>query len=47
MAIIGAITWAAIFEQNYHPRIQGHNEGVTILRVGDSEGKVSEAGDVQ
>jgi len=37
IAIIGAITWLAIFEHNYHPRIYRYNEEVTILQVGDSE----------
>ena len=37
MAIIGIITWLAIFEHNYHPRIYRYNEDVTILEVGDSE----------
>jgi len=37
IAIIGTITWLAIFEHNYHPRIYRYNEDVTILEVGDSE----------
>jgi len=37
IAIIGTITWLAIFEHNYHPRIYRYNEEVTILQVGDSE----------
>jgi hypothetical protein len=37
IAIIGTITWLAIFEHNYHPRIYRYNEDVTILQVGDSE----------
>jgi len=37
IAIIGTITWLAIFEHNYHPRIYRCNEEVTILQVGESE----------
>jgi hypothetical protein len=37
IAIIGAITWLAIFEHNYHPTIYRYNEEVTILQVGGSE----------
>jgi len=37
IAIIGTITWLAIFEHNYHPRIYSYNEDVTILQAGDSE----------
>jgi len=37
IAIIGSITWLAIFEYNYHPRLSRYSKGVTILRVGDSE----------
>ena len=37
IAIIGTITWLAIFEHNYHPRIDRYSEDVTILHVGDSE----------
>jgi len=29
IAIIGTITWLAIFEHKYHPRIYRHNEEVT------------------
>jgi len=28
IAIIGAITWVAIFEHNYHPRIYRYGEEV-------------------
>lgn len=31
IAIIGTITWLAIFEHNHHPRIYRYNEDVTIL----------------
>jgi len=37
IAIIGTITWLAMFEHNYHPRIYRYSEDVTILQVGDSE----------
>jgi len=37
IAIIGTITWLAIFEHNYHPRIYRCNEEVTIVQVGESE----------
>jgi len=37
IAIIGTITWLAIFEHNYHPRIYRYNEDVTILQVRESE----------
>jgi len=37
IAIIGTITWLAIFEHNYRPRIYRYSEHVTILQVGDSE----------
>jgi len=37
MAIMGTITWLAIFEHNYHPRIYRDKEEVTILEVADSE----------
>jgi len=37
IAIIGTITWLAIFEHNYHPRIYRYGEDVTILQMGDSE----------
>jgi len=37
IAIIGTITWLAILEHNYHPRIYRYNNQVTILQVGDSE----------
>ena len=37
IAIIGTITWLAIFEHNYHPRIYTYNDQVIILQVGDSE----------
>ena len=36
IAIIGTITWLAIFEHNYDPRIYRYNE-VTILQAGDGE----------
>jgi len=36
IAIIGTITWLAMFEHNYHPRIYRYNRDVTILRVGES-----------
>jgi len=36
-AIIGTITWLAIFEYNYHPRIYRYKEDVTILQAGDGE----------
>ena len=29
IAIIGTITWLAIFEHNYHPRLYRYNEEVT------------------
>jgi len=35
IAIIGTITWLAIFEQNYHPRVYRYSEDVTILQVGE------------
>ena len=35
--VIGTITWLAIFEYNYRPRIYRYNEDVTILQVGESE----------
>jgi len=37
IAIIGAITWPAIFEHSYQPRIYRYSEEVTILQAGDSE----------
>jgi len=37
IAIIGIITWLAIVEHSYHPRIYRYNEEVTILTVGDGE----------
>jgi len=37
IAIIGTITWLAVFEHNYHPRIYRYAKDVTILQVGDSE----------
>jgi len=37
MAIIGSITWLAIFEYNYHPRIYRYSRDVTIVQVGESE----------
>jgi len=37
IAIIGTITWLAIFQHNYHPRIYRYNEDVTIVQVGESE----------
>jgi len=37
IAIIGTITWLAIFEHNYHPRIYRYNEEVTMPQVGESE----------
>jgi hypothetical protein len=37
IAIIGSITWLAIFEHNYHPRIHRYSEDVTILQVEGSE----------
>ncbi len=37
IVIMGAITWLAIFEHNYHPRIYRYSEDVTILQVGGSE----------
>jgi len=37
IAIIGAITWLAIFERNYHPRIYRYNRQLTILEIGESE----------
>ena len=37
IAIIGAITWLAILENNYHPRIYRYSEDVTILQVGEGE----------
>jgi len=36
-AVVGAITWLAIFEHNYDPRIYRYGQEVTILEVGDSE----------
>jgi len=37
IAIIGTITWLAVFEHNYHPRIYRYSEEVIIFQVGDSE----------
>ena len=37
IAIIGSITWLAIFERNYQPRIYRYNEDVTIIQAGDNE----------
>ena len=37
IAIIGTMTWIAVFEHNYHPRIYRYNEKGTILQVRDSE----------
>jgi len=37
IAIIRTITWSAIFEHNYHPRIYRYNEDVMILQMGESE----------
>jgi len=37
IAIMGTITWLAILEHNYHPRIYRYSEDVTILQVGESE----------
>jgi len=37
IAILRIAIWLAIFEHNYHPRVYRYSEGVTILRVGDSE----------
>ena len=37
IATIGSITWLAIFEHNYHPRIHRYSEDVIILQVGESE----------
>jgi hypothetical protein len=34
IAIIGSITWLAIFEYNYHPRIYRYGEEVTIEETG-------------
>jgi len=36
-AAVGTITWLAIFEHNYHPRIYRYSEEVTILEIGNSE----------
>ena len=36
-AVLGFGICLAIVENNYHPRICRYSEGVTILRVGDSE----------
>jgi len=37
IATIGTITWLAIFEHNYQPRICRYSKEVTILEVGESE----------
>jgi len=37
IVITGTITWLAIFEHNYHPRIYRYKEEATILHVRDSE----------
>lgn len=37
IAIIGTMTWLAIVEYNYHPRIYRYSEAVTILQMRDSE----------
>jgi len=37
IAIIGTITWLAIFEHNYHPRMHRYSKNVTILEIGESE----------
>jgi len=36
IAIIGTITWLAIFEHNDHPTIYKYSEEVTILPDGES-----------
>jgi len=35
IAIIGTITWLAIFEHNYHPRIYRSSEGAAISLLGE------------
>jgi len=37
IAIIGTITWLAILEHNYHPRIYRYSDEVTIVEAGESE----------
>ncbi len=37
IAIIGTITWLAIFEHNYHSQMYRYNEVLTIPQVGDSK----------
>jgi len=37
IAIIGTMTWLAIFEHNYHPRIYKYSKDVMILQVGETE----------
>jgi len=36
IGIIGTITWLAIFEHNYHPRIYRYNDDGTILQISES-----------
>jgi len=37
IAILGTALWLDIFEHNYHPRMYGYNDDVTILRIGHSD----------
>jgi len=38
VAIVGIITWLAVFEHNYDPRIYSYSDDVTILQVGERAG---------